>query len=257
MDKWYEIVWPTLVTSEGANLRNEQKKQRDLAAIERARWNDVESVLDEARRLADLEMNRRKSAESKATIYLAALAALLPLTGTLVNTRSEHLNAEWQWQIIVFLGFLCVIAVYFVASGIWSLRTIKRSVHHRLDVDELVAAQENPSADAMLCKAILKSVVNDRYGTNAKVSSMAMAHAFFVRLFVMYVLLLVFVGLTTLWPSKQEAAISAAPYAIEGRTSGADGCLQPEADNTQETPPLDTHKVTEEVHGANRHRIEE
>ena len=203
MGKWYEIVWPILETNDGVERANDQRLRDELEAIERACWGNVEPVLQEARRLAALEDDRRKSAEQKASIYLAALAAIVPLTGTLVNAFSGPQDTFSQWRVAVFLVLLCIVAAYLVAVGIWSFRTIKRDIHHRPDVKDLLAAQESATAKTMLCKAILRCVAYNGSRTNTKVTFMAMAHEFLVRLFVLYVLLLVFVGLTSLSPSAQ------------------------------------------------------
>ena len=246
MDRWYEIVWPTLVEDASAKRSNEKREQHELEAIEHATWNDEKPVLEEARRLADLEANRRKTAESKATIYLAALAAMLPLTGALVGASPEQFDASSQWQAATFVIMLCITAIYFVAAGVWSLRTIKTSVHHRLDVNDVLAAQKYSSAEAVLCKAILRSVVNNRSGTNRKVDCMSMAHAFFVNLFVLYVVLLVFVGWVALWPSAQAgASLATEDVSQEMVTSEASKYPLPEAVQAHETPLSEPNSVSE------------
>ena len=245
MDRWYEIVWPILRVDRCAKRRREQNEKDELDAIDQANWKAVEPVLVEARRLADLETNRKKTAESKATVYLAALAAMLPLTGALVTASPVHFDSASQWQIVIFMILLSITAIYFVGAGVWSLRTIGRSVHYRLDVKDLLAAQDSPGADAILCRAILKSVVSNRKGTNEKVTFMAMAHEFFVKLFVLYMLLLVFVGLTALWPSTQTTASSPPQEVTQEKTSAGSKCSQPETDLTRERPNAESNNLSE------------
>ena len=207
MNKWIDILWPILESDKCAEKTAKQRREDDLDSIDRANWEEVEPVLEEARRLWDLEMSRRKTAERKATIYLAALAAMLPLTGTLASVHSEHIHASSQWQLWVLLCSILVVAPFYLKTLAWSFKTIERSTHHQLGVSELLAAREKVNAEAILCKAILKCVVNDRRATNDKVTSMAMAHAFCRNFISLYVFLFFLNAITALWPSAQTPSI--------------------------------------------------
>src|SRR4051812_5684645 len=67
-----------------------QRLQRDIAAIEAAAWTPHdERALDEAQKVAASEIERVRTAEGKATTYLAVLAALVPLIITLQAANWE------------------------------------------------------------------------------------------------------------------------------------------------------------------------
>lgn len=75
-----DLVWPAL-------KRNATQEAQDAAAanatIERLRatdWgSDSSIILAEAQKLTDDEADRRRSADNKAAIYLAAVSAIVPL----------------------------------------------------------------------------------------------------------------------------------------------------------------------------------
>ncbi|MDE0411539.1 MAG: hypothetical protein OXI37_04910, partial [Gammaproteobacteria bacterium] len=62
-----------------------ESDEKAIDQIERANWKPVDSILEEARQLALSEEDRRKSADTKAAIYLAVLAAVIPLSATLIT----------------------------------------------------------------------------------------------------------------------------------------------------------------------------
>lgn len=257
MIKWIDLLWPIRESDKCAEKTAERRRQDDLDAIERANWEDVRPVLEESRRLWDLEMSRRKTAEWKATIYLAALATMLPLTGTLVSLHSAHIYASSQWQIMVLLCGGVLVASYYLAAGVWSFRTIKRSVHHRLDVPDLLVARENSGAEAILCKAILRSVVNDRGVTNDKVTCMAMAHAFCVRFILLYVVLFLLNAVAALWQPAQTPSIPPAQHATKGQAGVRHESSQPRGVNAPDAPSPRTSDESEPIEigrlGRNQH----
>lgn len=81
-----EWLWPRLTLSSTTTdspqqrwLRKEQEK------VDQGSWTDISDIaLEEARRLFDAEHERRRGADSKAGLYLAAITALMPILASIL-----------------------------------------------------------------------------------------------------------------------------------------------------------------------------
>ena len=93
-----ESVWPRLDRVPEADRRKLRKLTvRTIDDIEKAQWQPIDSILEESRELFRREEGRRKSADTKATIYLAVLAAVVPLFATLAKEFfiASHMFENW------------------------------------------------------------------------------------------------------------------------------------------------------------------
>lgn len=195
MSKYSDIIWPCLDRGSDADrYRLKESNEKAIYQIERANWKPIDSILEEARWLALSEEERRKSADTKATIYLAVLTAVIPLSATLIKDLPTSFRTFEYWQLGILIGLFVWTMCYLLAAGIWAFRTIQVSVQYRVDVDELVKLSNHNQVDAALCKEILKSVRNNRDTVNEKISRMIMAHKFLVRMFVSFILFLMWTG---------------------------------------------------------------
>ena len=198
LSKLREAIWPVLDagTDRDGKLRREQNESL-LEGIRTANWENKDVVLEEARRLITREDERRKTAETKATIYLAVLAAIVPILLSFVKDLSVYFDTLSDWQIILLLLLLFVAIAYLLCAGIWTFRTIQVSIHHRVDVKELVELSSTPDTVLELCRKILGSVKKNNEYVNQKVTNLRMAHAFLLRTFVGFVIIIVYVGVIT------------------------------------------------------------
>ncbi len=195
MGKYSDIIWPCLDRESDADRRRlKESDKKAIDQIERANWEPVDSILEEARRLALSEEDRRKSADTKAAIYLAVLAAVIPLSATLIKDFPASFQTCEYWQLGILAGLFVWTMCNLLAAGIWAFRTIQVSVQHLVDVDELVRLSNHNQVDVALCKEILKSVRNNRNIVNKKISSMIMAHRFLKRMLVSFVFFLMWLG---------------------------------------------------------------
>ena len=123
-----EWLWPRLTLSSVATdsaqqrwLQSEQKK------VSQGSWaNKSDVALEEARRLFDAEQERRRGADSKAGLYLAAITALMPILASI-------LPGLWEDQISralrgTLLIFFILALVFLTRAGLWALKTIKISL---------------------------------------------------------------------------------------------------------------------------------
>lgn len=195
MSKCSDLFWPRLDReSEKYKLELKESNEKAINEIEQANWKQISTILEEARRLAINEEDRRKSADTKATIYLVVLTAVIPLLATLMKDFPNSFQANENWQLTILAILLVWAMCYMVAAGIWAFRTIQVSSKHRVDVDELIKLDGHNQIDVALCKEILKSVRKNRDIVNKKISKMTLAHKFLVRTFVLFVFLLFWIG---------------------------------------------------------------
>lgn len=200
MSECTDIFWPRLDRESKADIeRRKESNANAIRQIEQAHWESVDAVLEEARTLDSHEEARIKSAETKAAIYLSVLAAVAPLSVTLIQNFSNFSCSFQMWQIIT-LGCVFLIGMsYSLRGGIWAFKTIKVRGYHRVDVENLVKIDNHSSTNVALCKEILKSVRSNRDIVNEKVSCMKMAHEFVMRVFVSYSALLILFALMTIF----------------------------------------------------------
>ena len=134
-----EFFWPVLVELNLEEIRQDQEKlDNDILNIKNTDWNnESELALDEAKKLNELENQRRLGAESKAAIYLTAITALAPV---LVSLVPGIISSDKNNAFVNFLSF--AIFVYALANllraALWAFNTLKVSASNRIDTIDLV-----------------------------------------------------------------------------------------------------------------------
>jgi hypothetical protein len=185
-----EWVWPILnpfTPSEEADFADRlQADRKKLARM--SLGTDSDAILEEARRLADSEAERRKSTDQKASTYLAVVAALVPLIVTVTTTIwDKKAGSAPPWLNMLLLGSA---VAYTAVAGIWAFRVLKVAPAHRLAVGELASASGRKSPARILVKQLLLCTRLNQAGVNEKVSRIKMAHEFLLRAFATFALLL-------------------------------------------------------------------
>lgn len=185
-----DFLWPYLEKSmEEDKVLSHNEFLSDKGKITETDWGKSNEIaLEEARRLNDVESERKKSAEVKAGIYLAAVTALAPvLTSLITSLWNEKLNFFVNLFSLMMFFFA---TVYLLNSGVWAFRALRVSMYHRIDVEDLskIWLDENPKV--LLVKQILISVRANRNGVNKKISCIKMTHEFLLRSFICFILVL-------------------------------------------------------------------
>ncbi|MDE0397764.1 MAG: hypothetical protein OXL96_08185 [Candidatus Poribacteria bacterium] len=185
-----EFLWPCLEREDQEKISKRKEHLKNIVdGIETVRWRSLDTVLEEIRRLTAREDERRKTAETKATIYLAVLAAIVPLSASFVEDLVKFLEPsdDWQFFVLVFISLLAI--AYLLAAGVWTFRTIEVSGYHRVEVEDLFRLGIEREIKLALSRKILATVMKNRAVVNRKVTNLRMAHAFIIRLFVSIVLI--------------------------------------------------------------------
>lgn len=188
-----EFFWPVLVELNSEEIRQDQEKlDNDILIIKNTDWtNESELALDEAKKLNELENQRRVGAESKAAIYLTAITALAPV---LVSLVPGIISSGGNNAFVDFLSF--AIFVYALSNllraALWAFNTLKVSASNRIDTIDLVRIWGG-AGDAYKKNLIVENICavrKNRDGVNRKVTCIKMTHELLLRTFLAFVLLL-------------------------------------------------------------------
>lgn len=194
LGKWLfaagQFFWPWLEDLTPAQKKKlEDDLTRDEARIEALDFGkEPEAALEEARRLADSETERRRGTDQKAAIYLPLVAALIPLVLTLVSALWEKKAGSAPiWLNMVLLGLA---VAYTASAGHWAFRELKVSVSHEPGLSDFEKAWAVPHPSQTLARRLLLHTRRNSKGVNWKVTCIKMAHEYLLRAFLTFSLLL-------------------------------------------------------------------
>ncbi len=193
MIRVFEFFWPRLSRLTPLQLDGQKREQgQDIQLIKDAKWDrQPEVALECARALNEQESERKRSSEGKASIYLAVIAAIFPvlvsLPKDLYGDDLPDMGTGWQ---TILLGLFVFGVAYLVTSGVWAFRTLAVSTHNRIDATDIVNLWGEQDAKSALIRDLLVTTRMNRDGVNLKVSHIKMAHAFLLRTFIAFALLL-------------------------------------------------------------------
>lgn len=194
LGKWLfaigQLFWPWLEDLTPAQKKKlEDDLTRDEARIEALDFGkEPEAALEEARRLADSEAERRRGTDQKAATYLPLVAALIPLVLTLVSALWENKAGSAPiWLNMLLLGLA---VAYTASAGHWAFRELKVSVSHELGISDFEKAWGVPHPSQTLARRLLLHTRRNSKGVNWKVTCIKMAHEYLLRAFLTFSLLL-------------------------------------------------------------------
>lgn len=190
-------LWPRLdpLTSQQA-IDQRTLIDRQNEKVEQGIWTKKSDVaLEEARRLFDAEQERRRSADNKAGIYLAAITALIPVLSALFPNLWAH-KTDKVFTALSLLVFMCAL-FYLLRAGLWAFRTIKISGFSQLGPSQIAESWDSENPEEQLAKHLLHSVIDNFSGTNQKLSYIKMTHEYLLRSFFCFV---AFLTIQAVWP---------------------------------------------------------
>lgn len=192
--------------------------QQDRVAIQAANWaRNEERALDEVQKVAAAEMERVRTAEGKATTYLAVLAALVPVIITLQAANWEKKAGPAPDAARLFV--LTLATVYVAAAGYHAFMTLQVRGFQKVGESEIVAAWRTPNPLSKLIRGTLLATRNSRDVVNEKVTRILVTHEHLLRAFGLFILLLLLDPLFYAMGFRNAAqAPSAAKVAIVRRT---------------------------------------
>lgn len=180
---YIEPLTPAQKTAEARRL------QQDQAAIRATVWNsNEERALDEAQKVSAAEMERVRTAEGKATTYLAVLAALVPVIITLQAANWEKKAGPAPDAARLFV--LALATIYVAGAGFNAFKTLQVRGFQKVGEAEIVAAWQTPNPLRKLTRGTLLATRNSRDVVNEKVTRILVTHEHLLRAFGIFILLL-------------------------------------------------------------------
>ncbi|MCF5806076.1 hypothetical protein [Pseudomonas tremae] len=190
-------LWPVL-----EEMKPEEKAENDQwirgisASVKEGKWSkDSDVALDEARRLFDAEVDRRKGADAKAGVYLAAITALIPVLVSLLPTLWNDKASKVLGLALLFI-FAWAVA-YLLRAGGWAFKTLKVSGFTQLGPGEIASSWQKAAPKERLAKQLSLSVLANYPLVNKKIDGIQMTHEFLLRAFLSFSLLMV---IQAAWP---------------------------------------------------------
>lgn len=220
-----DLLFPYVEPLSGAESKAQKEGlANDIAAIESAKFNnDPARALAEAQRVADAETARVRTAETKATTYLAVLAALVPLIIAFqAATWEERAGPAPTWLKLLILS---VATIYLAAAGYHAFRTLQVSGFERVVEGEIAAAWSARQPLRRLTRSTLLASRRSRDAVNRKVTCIKVTHEHLIRAFAAFVLLL---------------ALDPIFYAVDWTIGDADG-------SNKDTPTAEATSAVEET----------
>lgn len=205
-----QLLWPWLEKHTPQQLQNiAASLKTDEARIGSLDFSkDGNAALEEARRWADSETERRRGTDQKAATYLPLVAALIPLVLTLVSALWDKKAGSAPIGLNLMLLGLAV--AYIASAGHWAFQELKVSVSHEPGLSDFEKSWGAPNPGQTLARQLLLHTRRNREGVNWKVTCIKMAHEFLLRAFLTFSLMLLvnicwyLAGLTiqAVWPAS-------------------------------------------------------
>ena len=185
-----DFVFPTMSPLDpAAQLEAGKRLEDDIKLIKKCDWSkDSQAALEQAVRLSDLEFDRRRAAESKASTYLAVLAALVPVVLSIQAAGWEKkVGPAPDW---LRLTILCVAIVYTAAAGWFAVRTLQVSGFHTMSESEMAKAWSSDEPVPNAIREILTCARDSQNAVNRKVTYVKLTHMHLLRAFGCFILLM-------------------------------------------------------------------
>lgn len=187
-----ELFWPILVElTDEEKTKDQENLKKDISNIKNTDWSEnSELALDEAKKLNELERQRRGSADSKAAIYLTAITALAPVLVSLIPSVITNGKNPFIIDTVSFCIFVYAM-INLLRAALWAFNTLKVSASNRVDVTDLTRIWSvKYSHKEKLIKENLYAVRANRDGVNRKVTCIKMTHELLLRTFLSFFILL-------------------------------------------------------------------
>jgi hypothetical protein len=191
-----QAIWPQpeqLAPADIAALHH-SGIELDARIADLAGLGDPETALylDAAQRITDEEDRRKTGAESRATTFIAAVAALIPLLTWSITNATPPSTCTPGWGCVAWTGTFGLAVVYFITAAYWALKTLAVANYHVIGVEDLVQAKESSQhiQKALIQQTLLQARRN-RETINQKLTHITVAQRRFFNGLVVLGLLLI------------------------------------------------------------------
>lgn len=176
-----ELVWPVLERDPVQEAQTAVDVEGRVTQIRARSWgNDAQLVLAEGQRLAEAEAERRRSADNKAAVYLAAVAAIVPLLASTETVFFDNTPGSSAPPLMT-AALLVIALVYLSTTALWAARTLRVTAVRRVDVETILESQPAGDLSAHLASENLVAAIRNRAVANDKITKLKMTHEFMLR----------------------------------------------------------------------------
>jgi hypothetical protein len=176
-----EFFWPMLEPASGEAIGQaaaRMQADRDDIDLTVLRGN-LDTILDEARRLFDAEAERRRTAENRATFYITAVGVLIPILASIAPAVIDPKKAVVLP--VITLVMFGVATAYLVAGIYWAFKTLSVAKSATLSANELAKIGGQRNSESRLIKGLLNCIRYNYPLTNQKVDAAKMSREFALR----------------------------------------------------------------------------
>lgn len=173
--KFLDIFWPT--------LEKEKPLVKDLDSkflkCDNIKKGEEDFILNKALSCLQAEEDRRKTIESKASLFVGVItiSTTLVITFTKSFVENEYLVfTDW-----VQLFLLSLLSIYLVRTIWFAIKTLEKGVFSCLEITDFVDSVKNRESKIKLIKDIVNTIEKNIVVTNTKVDSMTLAQLYFKR----------------------------------------------------------------------------
>jgi hypothetical protein len=179
LESFFDLIWPHPdKVTDAQRVQYEQEDKEDFERIKDWQGNsdpEISLYLDAARRVLEEEAQRKSSADTRATAFIAAIATLIPLMTWALGSSSPA--CERGVPCIVWASVFTIAVVYLARAALWSLRTLAVANYHVIGVEDLVCMnKENKKQTTKeLIKKTLLVARKNRDTINGKLTDIKIA----------------------------------------------------------------------------------
>lgn len=186
-----DFFFPTITPFSADELEKMKNVESDdLERITNTHWgknNDL--ALTEIEKIISYEQNRKKTAETKASTYLAVVVALIPVTLSIISTDwAKNFSSVPE---VLRLSFLFLAVLYTGAAGWFAVAALKISGFQTVATSDLTSIWSKRSYISKLLKLKLQSVRCSQDKINRKITYVILIEKHLVRSAFFFLLLLV------------------------------------------------------------------
>ena len=163
-----ELFWPTLAPPTPEQVvANDQMRAGWKASVNNGNWDlQSEIALEEARRMYDAEQERRRGADTKAGVYLAAVTALIPVLVSLLPTLWSDKTSKALGALSLAVFALAV--AYVLRAGYSAFCVLRVSNAHTVGAGDISRCWSTQQPAASLAKSIAIKVIENYPGNTPR-----------------------------------------------------------------------------------------
>lgn len=169
-----EFFWPLLDDPKSKNKSEEFNKDNIQVNSEY-----LETLLEQAVRDYESEEERRKSIESKSSLFIGTVSVI---TSIIIGVTSFLIDANNFNPVTFILILLLVILCIYMIRTVWfAIKALERKGYHAISIKDFLNSDQGDEYYKKIIVNIVRKIHRNYSAINSKVDSMVMAQEYFKR----------------------------------------------------------------------------